>query len=72
MQHLLTEQRLSELESRLTFQESTIDTLNKSVSQHELEMTKLRMQMQLLIEKIRLAIPSVIAHESEETLPPHY
>ncbi|EMH0546597.1 protein SlyX [Enterobacter hormaechei] len=72
MKDTTIEARLAELDSRLAFQDITIEELNQTVTAHELEMAKMRDLMRLLTEKVKATQSSHIASQAEETPPPHY
>ena len=66
------ENRITELEIRLTHLEDTIDVLNRMViEQHDL-IDQLQLQITILEKKLKAASESNIAHEKDEIPPPHY
>ncbi|GAA5215425.1 SlyX family protein [Corallincola platygyrae] len=64
--------RIDELESKLAFQEDTINQLNTVIAEQDASIRLLQRQMALLAEKFKSVQGSQIASESEETPPPHY
>ena len=67
------ESRITELEIRLTHLEDTIEVLNKTIIMQHNDIDILQLQVTLLDKKLKAAqSTSSIAHESEETPPPHY
>jgi SlyX protein len=64
--------RVTELEIRLTHFEDTIDVLNQTVIKQRNEIDLLQLQVSLLEKKLKASQATPLAHESEETLPPHY
>jgi SlyX protein len=68
----MLEDRITELEIRLTHIEDTLDVLNQTViDQHNL-IDQLQLRISILEKKLKAAAASNIAPESEETPPPHY
>ncbi len=65
-------QRIIELETRLAFQEQTIQALNGALVDQQHQIDRLRRELERLRERIgALGMPNV-ASASEETPPPHY
>ncbi len=66
------ENRVTELEIRLTHLEDTIEVLNKTIIKQHDEIDTLQIQVSSLEKKIKASQSSPVAHESEESPPPHY
>ena len=66
------EARITELEIRLTHIEDTLDVLNQTIIEQHNLIDRLQLQISVLEKKLKAAATSNIAHESEETPPPHY
>lgn len=66
------EARLDELETRLAFQDDTINALNQQVAQQELDIRKLWEAKRHLNKQLSEISPSNIRSEEEEAPPPHY
>lgn len=68
----LIEKQIEQLETKVSFQEMTIEELNQMVIQLQSEMAKLKEQLTLVSKKLQTTHTSNIASMSEETPPPHY
>ncbi|HDR1021745.1 TPA: SlyX family protein [Pasteurella multocida] len=66
------EQRIAELEMKVTFQENLLDELNQSLIEQQFMMDKMQIQLRYLVNKLKDMQPSNIASQAEETPPPHY
>lgn len=66
------ENRIIELETKVAYQEHTIQELNDALTHQQKEITALKLQMMQLQELVKQMTPSNIASPSEETPPPHY
>lgn len=69
---MATDDRITELEIRLTHIEDTLDVLNQTVIEQHALIDQLQLQMSILEKRLKAAASSNIALESEETPPPHY
>ncbi|EHN71583.1 SlyX protein [Aliivibrio fischeri] len=66
------EQKISDLECQMAFQEQTIDELNDALSQQQLLITNMQVQMKFMVGKMKTMDSSNMADPTEETPPPHY
>lgn len=66
------EARIIELESKLAFQDDTIEKLNAVVTQQQTQLDQLHSSLEKLREWIKNLQQPNIATSNEETPPPHY
>ncbi|MBM7455687.1 SlyX protein [Oceanisphaera litoralis] len=64
--------RLEQLETRLAFQDDTIEQLNLEVTALGAEAARLKSQLSLMVKKLKELQPGEVASQEEETPPPHY
>ncbi|GGY96046.1 MULTISPECIES: SlyX family protein [Shewanella] len=64
--------RIEELETKLAFQEITVEELNQEVIALNKVVAEQQFQLQLITSKLKAIEPSNIASQGEETPPPHY
>lgn len=64
--------RMDELETKVTFQENTIEQLNQALIEQQFIIDKMQLQLRYLAQKLKDMQPSNIATQAEETPPPHY
>lgn len=65
-------QAIEELQTKLAFQEHTIDELNEALTSQQHQLEKVQVQLRHVLDKVKAMEPSSIAKMSEETPPPHY
>lgn len=67
------QERITELESRVAFQEDTLDTLNDIVSRQELEIEQLKRMIKVMNQRMKsLSNDSPTSSPDDEPPPPHY
>ncbi len=70
LQDILT--RLEYLETKVAFQDDTIEALNNEIASMQNRLELHREQMKYLVNKVKDVQGSQIAREEDETPPPHY
>ena len=64
--------RVEYLETRIAFQDHTIEQLSLELAAQQKQQEKLRLQLDAVIAKLREGGSSPVAIQAEETPPPHY
>ncbi|MFO6423060.1 SlyX family protein [Motilimonas sp. KMU-193] len=64
--------RLEYLETKVAFQDDTIEALNNEIASMQNRLELQREQMKYLVNKVKDVQGSQIAREQDETPPPHY
>lgn len=63
---------IEELQTKIAFQEHTIEALNEALSSQQQQLDELTYKLRHVIDKVKSIEPSNMAKDSEETPPPHY
>lgn len=66
------EQALVDLQTRLAFQEDTLQSLNDVVADHQREIGDIRRQVGALIDQLEQVLSDLDAGDVENERPPHY
>lgn len=66
------EDRIIELETKLAYQEDTIEELNQVVTRQQDELALLTLAIQKLHDQVKQMAPSNLASIDQEAPPPHY
>jgi len=64
--------QLTDLQTRLAFQEESIDVLNRTIARQAQEIRELQQAFKEVVKRLHSLSESNTASESEETPPPHY
>ncbi len=66
------EERITDIEIQLMHHENTIQQLNEVVTGQQQAIEKLQSDVRMIIEHLRVIMPSVVKDAGEEEPPPHY
>ena len=72
IEHTAMEHRLEELETRIAYQEASIEELTYTMLAQQKTIEALQAQLDYFKSVLKDLTPSAVAPMSEETAPPHY
>lgn len=65
-------ERLTELEVRVAFQEKTIQDLNEVVTRQQRQIDRLAQDLEAVKSRLAALAPALVIPQEEEKPPPHY
>lgn len=66
------EQRIDSLETQISFQEDTIESLNKALIAQQEQLLTMQRQLTLFAKKVQEIQPEAVGPQAQEPPPPHY
>jgi SlyX protein len=63
------ESRLAEIETKLSFSEELLEELNRTVYRQQLQIDQLQLELRILREQVRAALPAEFRNLGDETPP---
>ncbi|QHP78020.1 SlyX protein [Proteus vulgaris] len=66
------ERLLIQLESKVAFQDATIEELNQVVTQQQIEISRFKEALKIVSDRLKNSQTSILARPEDETPPPHY
>jgi len=68
----MTQERIDDLEMRIAFQESTLQTMSDEMATQQQHIEKLMEEVALLQKALQSASASPLLNQADEPPPPHY
>ncbi|MBC3765939.1 SlyX family protein [Neptunicella marina] len=66
------DEQFEQLETKIAFQEHTIELLNEALTSQQQQLEKAQYQIAYLLDKVKSMQGSNLASDTQETPPPHY
>ena len=68
----MSDDRLMDIETKLAFQEHTVEELNKVVIEQQKEIDRLKNAVEYLLDKMELLVDTNMERAPADDKPPHY
>lgn len=68
----MVDEQISELQTKVAFQEDTIEQLNQALADQQQQIELLEYKLKHVIDKLKQLEPASVGSEGDEPPPPHY